>query len=184
MQDCEELHEWIQEKKVLVKEDSYRSAQTVHSKWTKHQAFASEIEKNQARLDTVSESGEKLLEEKPEMRDEIDPKIRFLKDEFQTLQDETREKGERIIDSNRENLYNQGVDKLDGDIKEIEDEIQLPEDTVDAHDNLVGVEISLKKIEKRISEMHLKSTEINEVKSQAAILKELEPEKAQEYTER
>ena len=43
LQDCEELHDWIQEKNVLVQEDTYRSAKTIHSKWTRHQAFQSEI---------------------------------------------------------------------------------------------------------------------------------------------
>ena len=30
LQDCEELHDWIQEKNVLVQEDTYRSAKTIH----------------------------------------------------------------------------------------------------------------------------------------------------------
>merc|ERR1712241_673553 len=42
LQDCEELHDWIQEKSVLVQEDTYRSAKTIHSKWTRHEAFRSE----------------------------------------------------------------------------------------------------------------------------------------------
>ena len=46
LQDCEELHDWIQEKNVLVQEDTYRSAKTIHSKWTRHQAFQSEIGKS------------------------------------------------------------------------------------------------------------------------------------------
>ena len=195
LQDCEELHEWIQEKKVLVKEDSYRTAHTVHSKWTKHQAFAAEIEKNQARLDSVSESGEKLLEEKPEMRDEIEPKVRNLKSEFQTLQDETKAKGERIIDANREHLIQQGNDSLDNKITEIEQEMTKPvsadevDDTglprgVSQDSNLVGVVIELTKIEKRISEITTITQEIEQVKEQAGIFASQEPQKAEEYTER
>lgn len=53
LQDCEELHDWIQEKNVLVQEDTYRSAKTIHSKWTRHQAFESEIASNKERLDRV-----------------------------------------------------------------------------------------------------------------------------------
>merc|ERR1711994_858882 len=62
LQDCEELHEWIQEKNVLVQEDTYRSAKTIHSKYTRHQAFESEIDSNKSRLAQVRQSGDQLLE--------------------------------------------------------------------------------------------------------------------------
>jgi len=42
LQDCEELHDWIQVRNVQVQEDTYRSSRTIHSKWTRHQAFQSE----------------------------------------------------------------------------------------------------------------------------------------------
>ena len=80
LQDCEELGDWIQEKNVLVQEDTYRSAKTIHSKWTRHQAFESEIESNKERLDRVKESGEELLKNKPEMAEIIKPKIEELED--------------------------------------------------------------------------------------------------------
>lgn len=49
-QDCEELGEWIQEKNLTAQDDTYRSAKTVHSKWTRHQAFEAEIGANKDRL--------------------------------------------------------------------------------------------------------------------------------------
>ncbi|CAB4064554.1 SPTB [Lepeophtheirus salmonis] len=55
LQDCEELHDWIQEKNVLVQEDTYRTAKTIHSKWTRHQAFESEIASNKERLQQVQD---------------------------------------------------------------------------------------------------------------------------------
>merc|ERR1719223_2613635 len=83
LQDCEELHDWIQEKNVLVQEDTYRSAKTIHSKWTRHQAFQSEIASNKERLERVQESGEELLRSKPEMVEMISPKINELSGEFE-----------------------------------------------------------------------------------------------------
>ncbi len=49
-QDCEELNEWIIEKKFTAQDETYRSAKTVHSKWTRHQAFEAEIASNKNRL--------------------------------------------------------------------------------------------------------------------------------------
>ena len=61
------LHDWIQERNVLVQEDTYKSARTIHSKRTRHQAFQSEISSNKERLDKVQECGQALLKAKHEM---------------------------------------------------------------------------------------------------------------------
>jgi spectrin beta len=50
LQDCEELSEWVQEKNITAQDETYRSAKTVHSKWTRHQAFEAEIASNKDRL--------------------------------------------------------------------------------------------------------------------------------------
>lgn len=50
IQDCEELSEWVQEKNITAQDETYRSAKTVHSKWTRHQAFEAEIASNKDRL--------------------------------------------------------------------------------------------------------------------------------------
>merc|ERR550519_1892018 len=75
LQDTEELNDWIQEKHIIAQDESYRSAKTVHSKWTRHQAFEAEIASNKDRLVRVQEAGEVLVKEKPEMEEMIGPKI-------------------------------------------------------------------------------------------------------------
>lgn len=50
LRDCEELGEWIQEKHITAQDETYRSAKTIHSKWTRHQAFEAEIASNKDRL--------------------------------------------------------------------------------------------------------------------------------------
>ena len=78
-----------------------RSAKTIHSKWTRHQAFESEIASNKERLDRVQENGEELLKAKPEMAEMISPKMSDLSAEFEALQRHTKEKGERLFDAKR-----------------------------------------------------------------------------------
>ena len=91
---------------------SSRSAKTIHSKWTRHQAFESEIASNKERLDKVHESGSELLKTKPEMAEIINPKIEELSKEFEALQKNTRDKGERIFDAKRADLYEQTCDDI------------------------------------------------------------------------
>lgn len=40
----------MQEKNITAQDETYRSAKTVHSKWTRHQAFEAEIASNKDRL--------------------------------------------------------------------------------------------------------------------------------------
>merc|ERR1719229_1405551 len=99
LQDCEELHDWIQVRNVQVQEDTYRSSRTIHSKWTRHQAFQSEIQSNKERLDKVRESGDALLKAKPEMSELVAPKLDDLSTKFTKLEKDTEEKGERLFDA-------------------------------------------------------------------------------------
>merc|ERR1712241_1397053 len=142
LQDCEELHDWIQEKSVLVQEDTYRSAKTIHSKWTRHEAFKSEILSNKERLEKVTECGNTLLQSKPEMAEMIGPKLSELGTEFVTLEEKTEEKGERLFDSKREEIIRQGIDDVDGFAEEV---LPLLEDGVDDGKDLTSVNILLQK---------------------------------------
>ena len=83
----------------------FRSAKTIHSKWTRHEAFRSEIASNKERLQKVKECGETLLKDKPEMAEMIGPKLGELGSEFDTLEEKTEEKGERLFDSKRADIH-------------------------------------------------------------------------------
>ncbi|ERL92017.1 hypothetical protein D910_09339 [Dendroctonus ponderosae] len=96
LRDCDELGEWIQEKHITAQDETYRSAKTVHSKWTRHQAFEAEIGANKERLLNLQRAGEELAKEKPEYATAISPKIEELADQFDVLEQTTKEKGERL----------------------------------------------------------------------------------------
>lgn len=52
---CLQLNEWVQEKSIIAQDETYRSAKTVHSKWTRHQAFEAEVQSNKDRLYQVQQ---------------------------------------------------------------------------------------------------------------------------------
>jgi spectrin beta len=92
LQDCEELGEWVQEKNMIAQDETYRSAKTVHSKWTRHQAFEAEIASNKDRLLSIQQAAEGLIAERPEVAELLKPKVGELSTHFTVLEDTTREK--------------------------------------------------------------------------------------------
>merc|ERR1719150_2247102 len=177
LQDCEELHEWIQEKSVLVQEDTYRSAKTIHSKWTRHEAFRSEIASNKERLEKVTECGNTLLQSKPEMAEMIGPKLSELGTEFVTLEEKTEEKGERLFDSKRADIHSQGCDDVDGFVQELENQLENEPDGKD----LTSVNILLQKQSIWETTVMAKTRQIEDLKGQADHLSRISPEKADEF---
>ncbi|XP_059087816.1 spectrin beta chain-like isoform X3 [Tigriopus californicus] len=173
LQDCEELHDWIQEKNVLVQEDTYRSAKTIHSKWTRHQAFESEIASNKERLDRVQESGQELLKTKPEMADLITPKLDELERDFEALQKNTKDKGERIFDAKRADLYEQSCDDIDSFVMDLERQME----TEPIGNDLTSVNILMQKQQMIETQMQVKSMQVSELETQAEKLVLMEPDK-------
>lgn len=119
LQDCEELGEWIQEKHIVAQDETYRSAKTVHSKWTRHQAFEAEIASNKDRLQQLQAAADELVQQKPELTEIIRPKVAELGDQFQELETTTHDKGERLFDANREVLIHQTCDDIDSWMNEL-----------------------------------------------------------------
>lgn len=71
LRDVEEHLEFINNKRIQVEDENYRSAKTAHQKWTRHQAFEAEVAANRAKNDELRAEGEALMREKPQFSDEI-----------------------------------------------------------------------------------------------------------------
>merc|ERR1712226_1458851 len=165
LQDCEELHDWIQVRNVQVQEDTYRSSRTIHSKWTRHQAFQSEIQSNKERLDKVRESGDALLKAKPEMSELVAPKLDDLSTKFTKLEKDTEEKGERLFDAKRAVLYDQSCDDIDSFARDIETQIQT--EPTEVLKDLTSVKIMMQKQQLIETQFTVKSQQLSELDNQA-----------------
>ena len=173
LQDCEQLGEWIQEKYITAQDETYRSAKTVHSKWTRHQAFEAEIAANKARLEAVEEEGQELLRDRPELRSTIEPKLQELNQQFNALETTTKEKGEKLFDANRSALYEQTCDDIEDWITVLESRV-LPAET---GQDLTSVNHILAKQREIESQMQQKALQVDQLKDQATYLEKIEPEK-------
>merc|ERR1719288_376829 len=182
LQDCEELHDWIQERNVLVQEDTYRSARTIQSKWTRHQAFQSEIQSNKDRLEKILESGQALLNAKPEMNELVSPKLDDLTSQFDKLEKDTHEKGEKLVDAKRADLYDQSCDDIDSFSKDVMAQIET--EPMEELKDLVGVNIMIQKQQLIETQMIVKTQQLTDLNEQAAALERMEPDKKEEIEEK
>ncbi|XP_046383490.1 spectrin beta chain isoform X6 [Ischnura elegans] len=176
LQDCEELSEWIQEKNITAQDETYRSAKTVHSKWTRHQAFEAEIASNKDRLISIQKASEHLMKEKPELAEVIVPKIQELGQQFDNLERTTKEKGERLFDANREVLLHQTCDDIDSWMNDLEKQIE----SEDTGSDLASVNILMQKQQMIETQMAVKAKQVSELETQAEYLQRTAPEKMDE----
>lgn len=180
LQDCDELGEWVQEKNVTAQDDTYRSAKTIHSKWTRHQAFEAEIAANKERLFAVQNAAEELMKQKPEFVDVISPKMQELEDQFESLQTQTKDKGERLFDANREVLLHQTCDDIDSWMNELEKQIE----NTDTGTDLASVNILMQKQQMIETQMAVKAKQVTELETQAEYLQKTVPDKMEEIKEK
>lgn len=173
MSDCDELGQWMQEKAITAQDETYRSAKTVHSKWTRHQAFEAEIAANKDRLDRLQEHGNDLIAAKPERRAAIEPRLREMADQFNNLQAMTKEKGEKLFDANRHALYEQTCDDIDEWINALESQVL----TAETGQDLTSVNHILKKQQNIEDQMQQKAIQVDALQTQADYLEKIEPEK-------
>ena len=166
LQDLEELNEWVQEKSLLAREDTYRTAKTVHSKWTRHQAFEAEIAANKERLHEAEKAAQDLMAEKPEFREIISPKLQDLGKHFDDLEGTTKEKGALLFDAKRETIVQQSVDDIDSWMDDLEKQII----NTDTGNDLTSVNILMQKQQIIQTQMALKAKQVDELDKQTEVL--------------
>ncbi|KAI8116109.1 Spectrin beta chain [Lucilia cuprina] len=172
LQDLDELSEWVQEKYVTSQDETYRSAKTIHSKWTRHQAFEAEIGANKERLFEAQKAAEELSKEKPEFKDVIEPKLKELGKQFEDLETHTKEKGAMLFDANREVLVQQTCDDIDSYITDLEKQIV----SADTGNDLTSVNILMQKQQVIQTQMAVKERQVEEIDKQTEYLKKTVPE--------
>lgn len=171
LQDLEELTEWVQEKYIISEDESYRSAKTIHSKWTRHQAFEAEIAANKQRLHDAEQAAKELMTEKPEFKEIIEPKLKELSKSFEDLEKNTKDKGALLFDANREVLVHQTCDDIDSYITELEKQII----NTDTGNDLTSVNILMQKQQTIQHQMEIKQRQVQEMEKQTEFLKKTIP---------
>jgi len=203
IQDCDDLKEWLDMKSLQAQDDTYRDTANIHTKYLRHQAFQAEIISNKERLVALKRHAEQL---KDERRQQIDPndinqRIGELDDQWTSLEEITKDKGERLFDANRSKLFQQSITNLDEFMFNIEKHLYAGEPTAtgettttDGQMTLVAGGSAMEPLENNLTATNLlllkqttieeellkRQQQVDELRIQADKLKQLEPDKAEE----
>ena len=172
LQECDELRDWLHDKMAAAQDETYRDAKNLHSKYLRHQAFEREIAANKDRLQRLMKAGEDLLQDKPETREQIEPILASLQEQWEELERATKAKGEKLFDSNRSVLYEQSCDDIDGWMNQLESQII----TEEAAKDLTTVNLLMQKQNLLESQMKMKEQQVTELDEQAVVLKRIDPQ--------
>lgn len=172
LSDCEELREWIEEKMIRAQDETYRDAKTITSKFMRHQAFQAELQANKARLEQLHHAAEQLAEEKPEFTEMIDPQVLELAQQWEQLEKTTEEKGQRLFDANRQQLYVQSIGEVQDWAQQLEQQIGGPE--VAPPQDLTTVELAMQKQKEMEAEMARKVHHLESLQEMEPKLEEMQ----------
>ncbi|KFD65474.1 hypothetical protein M514_22400 [Trichuris suis] len=172
LSDCEELRQWIEEKMIRAQDETYRDAKTVRSKYMRHQAFEAEIQSNKERLEQLQEACVRLMAEKPELMSLIDPHVAELSSQWEELEGQTKEKGQRLFDANREALYVQTCEDMSEWVETLEKQIDVGAVAQD----LTTVNVEIQKQQLIEAEMLKRVQQVCQLEAMEPQLEELRPE--------
>ncbi|ULT90413.1 hypothetical protein L3Y34_008629 [Caenorhabditis briggsae] len=172
LSDCDELREWIEEKMIRAQDETYRDAKTITSKFVRHQAFQSELAANKERLDQLKHAAINLGDDKPEYHGTIDPQIEELATQWDELEKTTEEKGQKLFDANRQQLYVQSI----ADMKEWATQLENEMTREDQPADLTTVNVAMQKQHLIETEMIKKAQHIDQLMEMEPQLEELHPE--------
>uniref|UniRef100_A0A1I8EKU7 Spectrin beta chain n=1 Tax=Wuchereria bancrofti TaxID=6293 RepID=A0A1I8EKU7_WUCBA len=175
LSDCEELREWIEEKMIRAQDETYRDAKTITSKFMRHQAFQSELQSNRERLVQLRHAAVRLAEEKPEFLGTIDPQIADLSIQWEQLEKTTEEKGQKLFDANRQQLYVQSI----SDMKDWAEQLQQQMTVEDTGQDLTTVNVAMQKQQMIESEMVKRAAQIDSLQQMEPQLEEMHPEEVE-----
>ncbi|KAK0414269.1 hypothetical protein QR680_007238 [Steinernema hermaphroditum] len=175
LSDCEELREWIEEKMIRAQDETYRDAKTITSKFVRHQAFQSELQSNKERLEELRHAAVRLAEEKPEFLEMIDPQILDISTQWEQLEKTTEEKGQKLFDANRQQLYVQSI----SDMKEWAQQLEQQMVGEDTAQDLTTVNVAMQKQQMIESEMVKKAQHLTSLQEMEPQLEEMHPDEVE-----
>lgn len=127
---------------------------------------------NKQRLDELHHAAVRLSEEKPEFLDLIDPQVSDLSNQWEQLEKTTEEKGQKLFDTNRQQLYVQSISDMKDWAQQLEQQIGgdvPPQD-------LTTVNVAMQKQNLIESEMQKKVHHLESLVEMEPKLEEMHPE--------
>ncbi|CAH0405710.1 unnamed protein product [Chilo suppressalis] len=125
--DCDETKGWINEKLKFATDDSYLDPTNLNGKVQKHQNFEQELQANKPRVDDITASGEKLLEQEHFAKPQIESRTNELGGLWEKLSAASELKGSKLQEASQQQQYNRAVEDIELWLSEVEGQL-LSED--------------------------------------------------------
>ncbi|XP_050460702.1 spectrin beta chain, non-erythrocytic 5 isoform X2 [Cataglyphis hispanica] len=119
-----EVEGWLHQKQQVASDENYRDSSNLQSKIQKHIAFESELMANKARVASVVNEGEALIEENHYASKEIQERLDELEAEWRLLQETSELKKNRLNDAYQALLFGRSLDEFETWMDEVETQLQ------------------------------------------------------------
>jgi spectrin beta len=177
LSDCEELREWIEEKMIRAQDETYRDARTITSKFNRHEAFRSELQSNKDRLTQLRHAATKLTSDKPDFVEAIDPRLDELETQWDQLERTTEEKGQKLFEANKKELYVQSIADMKDYAAQLEQQIGGEEHPPS---DLTTVNVAMQRQAMIEKEMIKKVEQLESLQHMEPQLEEMHPEELED----
>ncbi|NXX45821.1 SPTB1 protein, partial [Tricholaema leucomelas] len=163
LQSCREFDTWVEEKMLTVQDISYGDTRGLHGKWQKHQAFMAELAPNQGWLEKIETEGKELASRKPQYSQAVTQRLAELRGRWAGLCRAAEEKGQRLFEANRAELYARSCGELESLLGRAEEELRATEQAKD----LTATNLLLKRLTRLEEQVRTWMKELEELESQA-----------------
>uniref|UniRef100_A0A1I8JGM1 Spectrin beta chain n=1 Tax=Macrostomum lignano TaxID=282301 RepID=A0A1I8JGM1_9PLAT len=177
-QDIDDLAEWIEDRRLVADDESFRDAKNITSRYNRHKAFEREIDANKDRLESVRRGAEQLLAERPNFSDTVRPQIDQLTARWADLEESVKQKSEKLLEANRETIFNNTAQDVNVWMEKLMTQMVVDEEEVVT---LTDVDIWLRSIEDQEKEMEEKEKQLVDMSEHKEKLKEQHPDKEEVF---
>lgn len=130
------------------------------------------MDANKERLKELQHAAERLSEEKPEFLEFIDPQVEELSTQWEQLEKTTEEKGQKLFDANRQQLYVQSISDMKDWAQQLEQ--QIGGDV--APTDLTTVNVAMQRQQQIEQDMAKKVLHLESLQEMEPKLEEMHPE--------
>ncbi|XP_053365454.1 spectrin beta chain, non-erythrocytic 5 isoform X1 [Clarias gariepinus] len=123
LEDSYEVCSWLNEKKSVAQDESWRDPINLQAKILKHQSFEAEILANHNRIEALTKEGEKMQAAGHPAKDKIKPRLMDLSDGWEQLLINCKEKKSRLQEAYQALQFLRSLDDVEEWLNSVEAEL-------------------------------------------------------------
>ncbi|XP_069738334.1 LOW QUALITY PROTEIN: spectrin beta chain, non-erythrocytic 4 [Phaenicophaeus curvirostris] len=168
LQDCHELHGWMQEKTLMAGDPRRDPPPRPKKPWLKPQALEAELEQSKEWLEKIEKEGEELLATKPELAEAVGRQLEELRRCWVDLEATSQARTRRLAEAAAAERLSRSFAEMDARLGRLEEQLE----SVGAGPDLHSVSRQLKRLQTMEWQVEEVSKEVGELQAQAAALPE------------